>query len=93
MADGKNNEIDTNGFKSPARKLIVFFRRSRDKWKLKCQEAKYKIKLLKQRLSYMQKRRLELKSKISELENELRSAQTREETLIDEIDRLKKTQR
>jgi hypothetical protein len=37
-------------FRSPLRKLMVFFKTSRDKWKEKCQESKYQAKLLKRRL-------------------------------------------
>ena len=42
-------------FRSPLRKLVVFFRDSRDKWKKKCQDAKYEIKLLKRRYANLQK--------------------------------------
>ena len=33
-------------FKSPLSKLVSFFRKSRDKWKAKCQTAKQENKLL-----------------------------------------------
>lgn len=36
-------------FRSPLRKLVVFFQKSRDKWKAKCVSAKYELKLLKRR--------------------------------------------
>ena len=44
-------------FRSPLRKLVVFFRDSRDKWKKKCQDAKYELKLLKRRYANLQKNR------------------------------------
>ena len=36
-------------FRSPLRKLVAFFQASRDKWKEKCQQTKYELKLLKRR--------------------------------------------
>ncbi len=36
-------------FKSPTRKLLSFFQRSRDGWKGKCAEAKAKVKRLRNR--------------------------------------------
>ena len=43
-------------FRSPLRKLVAFFERSRDNWKEKCQRAKYDLKLLKRRLANLQRR-------------------------------------
>ena len=43
-------------FRSPLRKLVTFFKRSRDNWKEKCQRTKYELKLLKRRLGNLQKR-------------------------------------
>lgn len=42
-------------FRSPLRKLVAFFRASRDKWKAKCQQVKYQLKLLKRRFENLQK--------------------------------------
>jgi uncharacterized protein (DUF3084 family) len=44
------------GFRSSLRKLVAFFRASRDKWKKKCQDAKYEPKLLKRRFENLQAR-------------------------------------
>jgi len=41
-------------FRSPLRKLVAFFQASRDKWKAKCQLAKYELKLLKRRFENLQ---------------------------------------
>ncbi len=41
-------------FRSPLRKLVAFFRASRDRWKKKCQDAKYELKLLKRRFANLQ---------------------------------------
>ena len=44
---------ETWSYLSPIHKLLSFFRRSRDKWKAKCQEAKRENKSLKYRLAKM----------------------------------------
>lgn len=41
-------------FRSPLRKLVAFFKASRDKWKEKCQQTKYELKLLKRRFENLQ---------------------------------------
>lgn len=42
-------------FLSPVRKLAAFFQASRDRWKAKCQQAKYELKLLKRRFEKLRK--------------------------------------
>ncbi|SKA28975.1 hypothetical protein SAMN02745446_03810, partial [Desulfococcus multivorans DSM 2059] len=54
MLDGKGKP-DDSGYKSPIRKLAKFFENSRDSWKSKCQEAKYKVKMLQNKLRYLEK--------------------------------------
>ena len=44
-------------FRSPLRKLVTFFKTSRDKWKAKCQQVKYELKLLKRRFQNLQQNR------------------------------------
>jgi len=44
-------------FRSPLRKLVAFFQSSRDKWKEKCQQVKYELKLIKRRFDNLQKNR------------------------------------
>ena len=46
--------MDKVEFRSPLRKLVAFFRASRDRWKKKCQDAKYELKLLKRRFANLQ---------------------------------------
>jgi hypothetical protein len=45
------------GYRSPVSLLLRFFRRSRDKWKTKCKEAKRESKSLKYRLAKMKESR------------------------------------
>jgi len=56
------------GFLSPLRKLVSFFKRSRDKWKEKCKTAKRQIKSLKLCLAKMKESRDRWKARAIALE-------------------------
>jgi predicted nucleic acid-binding Zn-ribbon protein len=71
----KNSKSEGEGYRSPARKLIKFFQESRDQWKAKCLSAKYQIKLLSNKIRYLEKRKTDLKKRVKELENELEELQ------------------
>lgn len=62
-------------YKSPVRKLIRFFEESRDKWKARCLDAKYRIKLLTNKIRYLEKRKAELSKRVKELEMALEELQ------------------
>jgi len=63
---------ETSSYKSPTRKLLPFFQRSRDKWKAKCLEAKRENRSLKYCLAKMTEKRDRWKAKARELEKQLR---------------------
>lgn len=65
----KNSQRST--FKSPLAKLVKFFEKSRDKWKAKYMEVKYKAKLLSNQVYYLKKQNAKLKQRIKKLEKEL----------------------
>ena len=65
------NEQKANTYKSPRRKLVRFFEKSRDQWKAKCLEAKATAKGLKHRVRYLEQSKVEWKTKAKELEKEL----------------------
>ncbi len=69
LGSGKNT--DDKNYKSPSRKLVKFFERSRDNWKAKYQELKYKMKLLQNKNRYLEKRKTLLNQKVKELQQEL----------------------
>jgi predicted nuclease with TOPRIM domain len=64
-------------YKSPQRKLVKFFHKSRDQWKGKCREAKAELKQLKKKLHGVQARHQRWQSRVQALEGEL--AQLHEE--------------
>ena len=69
------------GFRSPLRKLVVFFQASRDRWKEKCQQVKYQLKLLKRRFENLQKNRDLWQQRSRDAETQCDQLQTRCEHL------------
>ena len=65
------NASGTKQYKSPRRKLVTFFEKSRDRWKAKCIDAKSMVKRLKNRIRYLESSKNEWKTKAIELEKEL----------------------
>jgi len=52
-----SNAMDAIEYRSPLRKLVRFFEKSRDGWKEKCQQSKVLIKRLTNRMYAMKKSR------------------------------------
>lgn len=76
--------MDVPEYTSPIRKLVHFFRKSRDHWKEKCQAAKSENKLLSNQARAVEQSREHWKEvareraqKISALEQELEKKTTR----------------
>ena len=57
-------------YSSPTHKLIAFFKKSRDNWKNKAMDAKYKNKLLKNRMVFLESSKGKLKKQVEELKEE-----------------------
>jgi len=72
------------GFRSPVRKLVAFFHASRDKWKQKCQRAKYELKLLKRRYANLERNRDQWERRCREAEAQRQRLQDRVGALDDE---------
>jgi hypothetical protein len=62
---------DRQPYKSPQRKLVRFFAKSRDQWKGKCREAKAGLKTLKKRLRRGEERQRRWQSQVKALTGEL----------------------
>jgi uncharacterized protein YlxW (UPF0749 family) len=91
MVKDEKSKKAVDKYKSPARKLIPFFKNSRDKWKAKYKEVKYKAKLMQNRIRYMEKHSAALKQKVKALEKELQSVKNKKQNLAHELKSLKKT--
>ena len=61
-------------YKSPTSKLVKFFKNSRDKWKKKYMESKYRAKLLSGQIRYWKEQNADLKLRVKELEKQIESA-------------------
>ncbi len=55
------------GYKSPLRKLVPFFKKSRDQWKAKFQESKVKLERLRNRVRFLERSKSEWKAEAQEL--------------------------
>ena len=58
-------------YKSPQRKLIRFFEKSRTQWKAKCRVAKATIKVLKNRIQFLEESKARWKRRAQALEAEV----------------------
>ena len=65
------NETKAKEYKSPRRKLIKFFEKSRDQWKVKCSDAKAMVKKQRNRIRFLEASKEKWKTKAIELEKEL----------------------
>ena len=68
-------------FRSPLRKLVAFLKVSRDKWKAKCQQAKYELKLLKRRFDNLRISRDQWQQRYQQTETQREQLQARGEHL------------
>src|SRR5262245_25995009 len=58
-------------YKSPQRKLVRFFEKSRMQWKAKCRAAKATIKVLKNRIQFLEESKARWKRRAQALEAEV----------------------
>jgi uncharacterized protein YlxW (UPF0749 family) len=62
-------------YKSPRRKLLRFFEKSRDKWKSKYLEIKKLVKRLENRIRFLERSKAEYKQRVEELQAQLTALQ------------------
>jgi hypothetical protein len=77
-------------YKSPQRKLVRFFARSRDQWKEKCLAAKAVGKGLKHRMRFLERSKDHWKRRVHELEGELTRMKAYAQAMHEELATLKK---
>lgn len=82
---------ECKSYKSPQRKLLRFFEKSRNQWKDKCKKTKSKVKRLQNRVRFLEKSKNRFKMRVKELEDELARMKEKEQTRDKEIETLKKT--
>lgn len=77
-------------YKSPQRKLVRFFARSRDQWKAKCLDAKALAKGLNHRMRFLARSKDHWKRRVRALEGELTQLKAQAQAMREEIAALKK---
>ena len=83
MHDNELKSVAKKNYKSPIGKLTKFFEKSRDKWKSKYLDAKYAIKLLKNQVQYLEKRKAELKLRVKELEKQQHQSELKKKDITE----------
>lgn len=73
--------MEVESFRSPVKKLLRFFVRSRNGWKGKCQEAKSRVKYLGNRVQKLTVSRDRWKERVESLASELTRVQAELEEL------------
>ena len=76
-----SNGVERKTYRSPAKKLLRFFERSRDGWKRKCQAAKRKVKSFDTRLRVLRKNRDRWKGLAKQQQVELKQLRKELETV------------
>lgn len=76
-------------YKSPLRKLVRFFEKSRNGWKVKCRTAKAMLKRLKNRVRFLEQSRARWRERAQELEKELAQVKAARQILEREVEALK----
>jgi len=80
-------------YKSPRRKLVKFFERSRDRWKAKSLEAKKVIKRLGNRVRFLECSKAAYQQQVKALEEQLAEWQAKHDQTERELEELKKKTR
>ena len=63
-------DIMDNNYKSPLKKLVVFFEKSRNQWKEKTLATKAQLKIAKNRIKFLESSKSELKDQVKALKEE-----------------------
>jgi len=78
-------------YRSPQRKLVTFFEKSRNQWKAKCREAKAMVRRLKNRAAWLEHSRDGWKTRACRLTQRVRALEAEMARREQEFETLKKT--
>jgi chaperonin cofactor prefoldin len=76
-----NDSTRAKTYKSPRRKLVRFFEKSRDQWKTKHHQAKADVKRLTHRVRFLERSKADLQKQVTELQRALAQHQAPEQAL------------
>ncbi len=77
-------------YRSPQRKLVKFFERSRDRWKAKSREAKTVLKRLGTKLRRVERSNADYQQQLAALQTQVAEWQAKQAQTADELEALKK---
>ena len=80
-------------YRSPQRKLVKFFERSRDQWKAKSRAAKTMLKRLGTRLRRLERSTVAYEQQLAALQTQVAEWQAKHEQTARELEELKKKRR
>ncbi len=80
MADSSQGKTH----KSPRRKLVRFFEKSRDQWKTKHHQAKADVKRLTHRIRFLEQSKADLQKQVADLKRALAQHPVHEQALAQE---------
>ncbi len=78
---GGTSEDVKRAYKSPQRKLVIFFEKSRNQWKAKCREAKILVRRFKNRARWLEQSRDRWKHRAQAVEAELKQLKAEHTTV------------
>jgi len=76
-----NDSSHDKTYKSPRRKLVRFFEKSRNQWKAKHHQAKADVKRLTNRVRFLERSKTDLQRQVAELQRALAQHQAQEQAL------------
>jgi len=76
-----NDSTRVKTYKSPRRKLVRFFEKSRDQWKTKHHQAKADVKRLTHRVRFLERSKADLQKQVTELQRALAQHPAQEQAL------------
>ena len=77
-------KVNQKEYKSPIRKLVVFFEKSRDRWKDKYIGAKADVKRLKNKVRFLVESKNALKQSLKVLESEMNQLKSQKQEMESE---------
>jgi uncharacterized protein YlxW (UPF0749 family) len=85
-----NDTAQAKTYKSPRRKLVRFFEKSRDQWKTKHHQTKAEVKRLTNRVRFLERSKSDLQKQVAELQRTLAQHQAQEQALTQELENQQK---
>lgn len=81
-----NDSTRAKTYKSPRRKLVRFFEKSRDQWKTKHHQAKADVKRLTHRVRFLERSKADLQKQVTALQRALAQHQAPEQGLTQPLE-------